>query len=313
MVNIKGRSKIITVIFSVVIAVSMLAVPMPGAVGAEKAEAKTSSSKYYIAVNKRANVATVYVLSRGKYRPFRAMLVSCGGSKTPSGTFRIGGKRRWGLLIHNLKGQYCTTITGQILFHSVWYSKYSPSTQSRAEYNKLGKTASAGCVRLAVIDAKWIYDNCPAGTKVRIYSSSNPGPLGKPTRVTYKTRSRYGWDPTDPAKGNPKFCLRPPVLTISKSKKSVVEYGQAYNLKYGVTAKNPNALQNITNEVTIPEMYRYRRDTKTWVRTKLFSTKSIGQYKIKYSVKDRYCRGTKTAYFKVTVRDSAYPSVSVAK
>ena len=37
-------------------------------------------------------------------------------------------------------------------------------------------TASAGCVRMTVEDAKWIMENCPTGTEVEIYNSSTPGP-----------------------------------------------------------------------------------------------------------------------------------------
>ena len=78
-------------------------------------------------------------------------------------------------------GQYCSRIHGGILFHSVWYYRNGdPSSMSAKEYNKLGTTASHGCVRLMVADAKWIYDNVPSGSKVIIYNSSNPGPLGKP-------------------------------------------------------------------------------------------------------------------------------------
>ena len=44
--------------------------------------------------------------------------------------------------------------------------------------------------------AKWIYDNCPLNTKVTIYDSSNPGPLGKP--ATIKIPAGQNWDPTDP-------------------------------------------------------------------------------------------------------------------
>ena len=62
-----------------------------------------------------------------------------------------------------------------------------------------------GCIRLTVADAKWIFDNCPLGTSVEFYSSSNPGPLGKPSA---KKISSYGkplmnWDPTDPDPNNP--------------------------------------------------------------------------------------------------------------
>ena len=38
----------------------------------------------------------------------------------------------------------------------------------KRQYNKLGQQASAGCIRLAVTDAKWIYDHCRLGTKVVI-------------------------------------------------------------------------------------------------------------------------------------------------
>lgn len=51
--------------------------------GIGPAKAKTVSAaqtKYWIKVNKQANVATVYKLTKGKYKPIKAFLVSCGGS-----------------------------------------------------------------------------------------------------------------------------------------------------------------------------------------------------------------------------------------
>ena len=62
-----------------------------------------------------------------------------------------------------------------------------------------------GCVRLTVKDAKWIYENCPIGTQVEFYSSSNPGPLGKPTtrKISGAPANVRGWDPTDPDSRNP--------------------------------------------------------------------------------------------------------------
>ena len=46
------------------------------------------------------------------------------------------------------------------------YYEKNPSTQSTVQFNKLGQTASHGCIRLSVGDAKWIYDNCALGTKL---------------------------------------------------------------------------------------------------------------------------------------------------
>ena len=102
-------------------------------------------------------------------------------------------------------GQYATRIVGSILFHSVPYTKQNPANLEYWEYDKLGTKASAGCIRLTVIDAKWIYDNCKSGTKVEFYSDSNPGPLGKPTaqKISDADENVRVWDPTDPRSDNP--------------------------------------------------------------------------------------------------------------
>ena len=54
-------------------------------------------------------------------------------------------------------------------------------------------------------DALWIYNNVGAGTIVEFYSSSNPGPLGKPSarKISSAPENVRGWDPTDPNKNNP--------------------------------------------------------------------------------------------------------------
>ena len=74
------------------------------------------------------------------------------------------------------------------------------------QFNQLGTHASLGCIRLAVVDVKWIYDNCPLGTPVIIYDDpERPGPMGKPGTIYTDPadESRRGWDPTDPDPVNP--------------------------------------------------------------------------------------------------------------
>lgn len=154
-------------------------------------------SSYVIKINKKMNTVTVYAKdgSNGYIIPVKAFICST-GSATPLGTFYTPQKLRWHTLDGPSYGQWCTRITGHILFHSVWYYKQSNTTLSVAQYNKLGTTASHGCVRLTAGDAKWIYDNCKLKTKVVIYNSSSAGPLGKPS--AYKLPSWHTWDPTDP-------------------------------------------------------------------------------------------------------------------
>lgn len=173
-----------------------------------------SKYKYYIKVNNTCNVVTIYTKdSDGNYTvPFKAMVCSTGTATPVSGKYKLNGTR---YKFHTLfghtpgtyvYGQYAVNIDGKnILFHSVPYTvKGDPSSLEYWEYDKLGTRASAGCIRLTVADAKWIYDNIASGTTVEFYNDSNPGPLGKPSarKISGNAECR-GWDPTDPNPSNP--------------------------------------------------------------------------------------------------------------
>ena len=162
---------------------------------------------YYVRVNYVANVVTVYSQdSDGNYTiPVKAMVCSTGRATPRSGTYKTSTKWRWAALFGNVYGQYATRITGSILFHSVPYTKnWDPGSLEYWEYDKLGTACSAGCVRLTVADAIWVYNNLASGTMVEFYGDSNPGPLGKPgARHISSNEQCRGWDPTDPDGNNP--------------------------------------------------------------------------------------------------------------
>ena len=164
------------------------------------------STPYYIRVNYQANTVTVYTKDeKGKYTvPYKAMICSCGTWTPHSGTYALSYRSKWRALFGGVHGKYATDITGDILFHSVPYLSQKSDSLEYWEFDKLGTTASLGCVRLQVKDAKWIYDNCGWGTLVEFYASSNPGPLGKPSAPKISSNEKCrDWDPTDPEKGNP--------------------------------------------------------------------------------------------------------------
>lgn len=168
----------------------------------------SNQNKYYIKINNTANVVTIYTYDdNGKYtKPVKAMVCSTGKATPQSGKYKLNGtKHRWHTLFGNVYGQYTTAIVGNILFHSVPYTvKGDPSSLEYWEYDKLGTRASAGCIRLTVTDAQWIYNNISKGTTVEFYSDSNPGPLGKPSAQKISgDADRRGWDPTDPDSKNP--------------------------------------------------------------------------------------------------------------
>ncbi len=249
------------------------------AVGA-KGSTSRAASTYKIKVNKQCCVVTVYKYNtdKKKYEAKKAFICSPGYA-TPLGTFSLGEKMRWHTLDGPTYGQYCTRITGSILFHSVWYYEGKKDTQSYVQYNKLGTKASHGCVRLTCGDAKWIYDNVPGGTPVTIYESKTPGPLGKPKAI--KVKGYQGWDPTDPDPKNP-YLKKNPKIKGAKSKE--VKFGSTFNVKSGVTATNTTGF-DVTKKIKTKIYYRATTLTDYEKVSKL-DTKKAGVYKVVYKVTD---------------------------
>ena len=175
----------------------------------EEKPKNTSGTRYRLEVNCEQNVVNVYEKDEnGEYKDcVKVMLCSVGSATPKSGTYSLKkyGGWEWKGLQGDVFGQYATQITGNILFHSVPYTKRGDNSSLEYwEYDKLGTPASLGCIRLTVKNAKWIYDNCASGTRVYFYKDSNPGPLGKPSERKISGDSEVnGWDPTDPDSDNP--------------------------------------------------------------------------------------------------------------
>lgn len=186
-----------------------------------------SKNKLTIELNRAAGVVTVLAYDSQKKSyciPMKAFTVSVGSdvsstktSKgltrksrfTPLGTYSIcsnGTAVRYSMKTmvepdkSRVYARYATHLVGNVYFHAIAVSKNSHTALNYKTYNKLGSPASAGCIRMTVADAKWIYDNVKTGTKVKIVkgSKSTPGPLGKPATIKIKS-SKVKYDPTDPA------------------------------------------------------------------------------------------------------------------
>lgn len=164
-----------------------------------------NKNPYKIDVIRNHNVVVVYGLDDNyEYTKIVKIFVASTGGATPTGTFKISNKYTWRFLYGGVWGQYATRIVGDILFHSVPYYSKSKSSLKWIEYNKLGTQASMGCVRLAVRDAKWIYNNCSSGTTVNIYNGSLPPGVYKPAAIKIDGNNpNRGWDPTDDDPNNP--------------------------------------------------------------------------------------------------------------
>lgn len=173
---------------------------------------RTDLPDYSVSVNKATNTVMVYKVEdigtdKEKKIPYKVMLCSVGrwGHDTPEGEFKTYEYYDWRLMVDNTYGRYAVRFNGSIMFHSVPYLKMAKNTLEWEEFNKLGRPASLGCVRLCVADAKWIYSNCKKGTKVTVYSDPKEKiPLSKPKPIIIDKNSKYkDWDPTDLTKENP--------------------------------------------------------------------------------------------------------------
>ncbi len=161
---------------------------------------------YFIKVDYKNQIVTVYTQDEnGEYTiPIRTMICSTGESTPTEGVFETSDKYQWGYLVGGVYGQYCTRITGPILFHSVPYTSQKKSSLEYWEYDKLGQPVSKGCVRLKVEDAKWIYDYCKSGTKVEFVADEEATNIIKNNfKLSDYDESLRGWDPTDPDSSNP--------------------------------------------------------------------------------------------------------------
>lgn len=151
----------------------------------------TDPTKYYILLDLNNQIMTVFGKDDGgAYKKIvRRMLVSTGKTKvdeelallhpddpdyiatpTPRGIWKTGGHERFGKFpeFGGTWARYWTHIVAGVYMHSVMFSSNSTNTLQSGAYRNIGNNKSHGCVRMYVEDAKWVYDNVPAGTTINI-------------------------------------------------------------------------------------------------------------------------------------------------
>ena len=145
----------------------------------KKAYNKSSDTKYLILVDKSNYQVAIYKGSKKNWKRIKFFKCAIGASDTETieGTFSMGpsGGRAFKLKYFDAEGGvrcwYASRIKGGYMFHSILYWPTSSPTDSAIANARLGAKISHGCIRLALKNAKWIYDKIPEGTKVIIYSS----------------------------------------------------------------------------------------------------------------------------------------------
>lgn len=126
----------------------------------------SSSRSYLIYVNLEAQTTEVFKGSRGNWKLIYSFISSTGktNSPTPRGVYKVTGRGSWFFSEQFQEGgMYYVQFWGDYLFHSL-----PMDINKNVVDSTLGTPASHGCVRLAVDQAKWLYDNIPNETTVFI-------------------------------------------------------------------------------------------------------------------------------------------------
>ncbi len=190
-----------------------------------KKSSASNINNFYIEVNRAAGTVTIFMKNEetGKYDlPVKTCTVSVGrdistnagtsgltlhSSFTPLGNYSIctnGQSVKYTMKPmlepdgSTVYARWATHIVGNVYFHAIAVGSQSHYALSSSTYNRLGTPASAGCIRMTVADAKWIYDYASTGSRVKIIkgNAKKPGPMGK--NAVIKTNG-VSYDPTDPA------------------------------------------------------------------------------------------------------------------
>ncbi len=127
----------------------------------------TSNTDYLITVNLSNQKTYVYKNNNSQWQLSKTFPCSTGiaSEATPCGSFTTKEQGEWFFSEkYNQGGKYWTQITGDILFHSLPFSKDKKTILDHT----LNTPSSHGCIRLKVEDAQWIYNNIPRDSKVII-------------------------------------------------------------------------------------------------------------------------------------------------
>ncbi len=150
--------------------------PAPTSTPAPKVQAPDDGRPWYIRVDTSNQLVSVYALDdEAKYTRLINQFASTAGKRDDftKKLFQVLNdeeKYRW-KFFSTFGGGYCeyvTRIYRPFLFHSIIFNEKDEDTLMVQTYIELTFPASHGCIRLMPQDAKWVYDNCIAGTYVEV-------------------------------------------------------------------------------------------------------------------------------------------------
>lgn len=125
-----------------------------------------SYTNYFIVVNLSEQKVYIYNGTNRNWQLINEFECASGSPSSPTipGHYFLGVKDTKFVLDNGTTCKYYSQIQGNMLFHSILFDKNDNVIDST-----LGTGVSHGCVRLALENAKYIYDQIPIGSGIWIY------------------------------------------------------------------------------------------------------------------------------------------------
>lgn len=125
----------------------------------------SSTTDYLIWVDTANYKTNIFQGKENNWKLIKSYLCSIGkpSTPTPKGFFKIGLTGDYFGKEHGYICKYYTQFFGNYLFHSIVYN-----VDGSIRDGRLGMAISNGCIRLATLNAKWIWYNTPKDTTVYI-------------------------------------------------------------------------------------------------------------------------------------------------
>ena len=133
-------------------------------------------SPYRVEVDLVNQIVTVFTNDDDETIVLQCLCSSGADDATPTGNFKMPPKKRDGersewfhFRAFGGYARYATRIYKDVMFHSLLYTRPKESRINEQSVKDFGYPVSHGCIRLRVEDAKFIAENCPVGTRVKIH------------------------------------------------------------------------------------------------------------------------------------------------
>ncbi len=251
------------------------------------------TGNYSLEINLTKNAVIVYEINKDKSTEAIKVFPASIGKELTKGKHNIKEKYSW-VKEDDDWHQYCVKFANMAYIQSVSFENKYPYTLKHKSYNKVGKKIEGNDIVLYSKDARWIYENCKVGVKLNIVKGKKSDKLPLSFDSKIELNEYCGWDPTDSNENNP----------YKKVKNGEITLGiDTIYIEKGTTIKYyANILLLDTDGKDITNTLKYKK----------ISTEKIGNYKIKYTLKNSD-GSTKKVTQKVTVVDTTPPVVSCSR